>query len=402
MWSALRHAKQAACSFARRHKKMMIATGFGAACAGGAYYAYLRMLNEAERYSQQIQEQMAEHQRLQLALGSTAEQSRATVRRFLPKIKARLYQLLDLESVVKDLKTLDRMQRSRRNALWEDAKILAVTRYVTSLLAFGLWHLLVYAQISIIGKRLFESKKAERIERQKKREEAEERARHIFLTSGLEYFIEEALQKIKTHVEVVVKDNKQLQAWKVSQKTAVIADELNELLQDLFLAVLPTPDAVSAAGKQESSAELRKWQEFLIYPEKRNGEDEHVISLLNDLWDLLESNLFLPALQHSLGFLCGNSFQDLDDVVYGQGKFESQTVDSSTAKPFHKNLAPPLAKLIPCLQAEMNKLLLSSGPNTYAAKYSQGLNEIEAFQNFYEAVFFEQSAQDPYIGPAII
>ncbi|KAG1699543.1 hypothetical protein DVH05_012954 [Phytophthora capsici] len=398
MWSALQHAKQAACGFARRHKKLLIVTGVGAACAGGAYYAYRRMLGEAESFTRQIQAQMAEHQRLQLALGSTADESRATVRRFLPKLKTRLYQLLDLESVVQELKALDKTQKDRRNALWEDAKLLAFTRYLTGLVAFGLWHLLVFAQISIIGKRVFEKNKAgELSERQKQREQDEEQAYHSFLSSGLEYFLDEALDKIKRHVEAVVKENKQLQVWKVSRKAAVTADELNELLQALFLSVLPSPAAVAAAEKQKTSTELQKWREFLIYPDKQKGQDEHVISLLNDLWDLLESDLFLPALQHGLGFLCGNAFQDLDDVVYGSSKTVVEDAAETKKKP-----APPLAKLIPCLQAEMNKLLLSSGPDSYATKYSQGVGEMEAFRNFYEAIFFEQSAQDPYMGSALI
>ncbi|KAF4318617.1 hypothetical protein BBO99_00007236 [Phytophthora kernoviae] len=387
MWSALQHAKEAACGFARRHKKLLIVTGVGAACAGGAYYAYRRMLSEAERFTQQIQVQMAEHQRLQLALGSTADESRATVRRFLPRLKTRLYQLLDLEGVVQELKTLDKTQKTRRNALWEDAKLLAVTRYLTALVAFGLWHLLVFAQVSVIGKRVFEKNKTgELSERQKQREEAEEQAHHAFLSSGLEYFLDEALGKIKTHVEAVVRNNKQLQSWKVSRKAAVQPEELNELLQALFLAVLPSPATIKASENQNDSAELSMWRGFLIYPDKQKGQDEHVISLLNDLWDLLESDLFMPALQHSLGFLCGNAFQDLDDVEVKAQK-----------KP-----APPLAKLIPCLQSEMGKLLMASGPDSYVTKYSQGVGEMEAFRNFYEAIFFEQSAQEAHMGSALI
>ncbi|KAG2889086.1 hypothetical protein PC114_g18111, partial [Phytophthora cactorum] len=158
---------------------------------------------------------------------------------------------------------------------------------------------------------------------------------------------------------------------------------------------------VAAAEKQKDSAELHKWREFLIYPDKQKGQDEHVISLLNDLWDLLESDLFMPALQHSLGFLCGNAFQDLDDVVYGPSKPEARVVEDN-AEPAKKKPAPPLAKLIPCLQTEMSKLLLSSGPDSYAAKYSQGVGEMEAFRNFYEAIFFEQSAQDTYMGSTLI
>ncbi|KAE9343893.1 hypothetical protein PF008_g9482 [Phytophthora fragariae] len=401
MWSAFKAVDL--CGFARRHKKLLIASGVGAACAGGAYYAYRRMLGEAERFTQQLQLQMAEHQRLQMALGSTADESRATVRRFLPRLKTRLFQLLDLESVVQELKTLDKTQKSRRNALWEDAKLLAVTRYVTALVAFGLWHLLVFAQVSIIGKRVFEkSDGAALSERQKLREQAEEQAHHAFLTSGLEYFLDEALDKIKAHVEAAVRENKQLQGWKVSRKAAVSAEELNELLQALFLAVLPSPAAVAAAEKQEDLKELRKWRAFLIYPDKQQGQDEHVISLLNDLWDLLESDLFMPAVQHSLGFLCGNAFQDLDDVVYGPSKPEPRVVEDSAAEPPQKKPAPPLAKLIPCLQSEMNKLLMSSGSVSYAAKYSQVVGEMEAFRNFYEAIFFEQSAQGSYMGSALI
>ncbi|CAI5712389.1 unnamed protein product [Peronospora farinosa] len=377
MWSAF---KETACGFARRHKKLLVVTGVSAACAGGAYYAYKRMLNEAERLTKQIQEQMVEHQRLQLALSSTTDESRATVRRFLPRLKTQLYHLLDLENVVQELKRLDKTQKNERNALWEDAKLLAFTRYFTTLVAFGLWHLLVFAQVSIIGKRVFDKN-----------------TRLVRLVNH------KGLSKLKTHVETVVSKNTQLQTWQVSCKATVRADELNELLQTLFLAVMPSLTAVAAAEKHEESTELNMWREFLIYPDKQKDQDEHVICLLNDLWDLLESDLFMPALQHSLRFLCGNAFQDLDDVVYGPSKQECRVVEDNAAELPEKKPAPPLAKLIPCLQAETNKLLLpSGGPNSYAAKYSQGVEEMEAFRNFYEAIFFEQSTQDSYMKPNII
>ncbi|CAI5703020.1 unnamed protein product [Peronospora effusa] len=401
MWSA---CKETACGFARRHKKLLVVTGVSAACAGGAYYAYKRMLNEAEQLTKQIQEQMVEHQRLQLALSSTTDESRATVRRFLPRLKTQLYHLLDLENVVQELKRLDKTQKNERNALWEDAKLLAFTRYFTTLVAFGLWHLLVFAQVSIIGKRVFDKNtRLVRLVNREQEKETEEQAHHTFLSSGLEYFLDKGLSKLKTHVETVVSKNTQLQTWQVSCKATVRADELNELLQTLFLAVMPSLTAVAAAEKHEESTELNMWREFLIYPDKQKDQDEHVICLLNDLWDLLESDLFMPALQHSLRFLCGNAFQDLDDVVYGPSKQECRVVEDNTAELPEKKPAPPLAKLIPCLQAETNKLLLSSGgPNSYAAKYSQGVEEMEAFRNFYEAIFFEQSTQDSYMGPNII
>ncbi|RMX70436.1 hypothetical protein DD238_000374 [Peronospora effusa] len=362
------------------------------------------MLNEAEQLTKQIQEQMVEHQRLQLALSSTTDESRATVRRFLPRLKTQLYHLLDLENVVQELKRLDKTQKNERNALWEDAKLLAFTRYFTTLVAFGLWHLLVFAQVSIIGKRVFDKNtRLVRLVNREQEKETEEQAHHTFLSSGLEYFLDKGLSKLKTHVETVVSKNTQLQTWQVSCKATVRADELNELLQTLFLAVMPSLTAVAAAEKHEESTELNMWREFLIYPDKQKDQDEHVICLLNDLWDLLESDLFMPALQHSLRFLCGNAFQDLDDVVYGPSKQECRVVEDNTAELPEKKPAPPLAKLIPCLQAETNKLLLSSGgPNSYAAKYSQGVEEMEAFRNFYEAIFFEQSTQDSYMGPNII
>ncbi|CAI5746154.1 unnamed protein product [Peronospora destructor] len=332
------------------------------------------MMNEAEQLTKQIQEQMAEHQRLQLALGSTTDESRATVRRFLPQLKTQLYYLLDLEHVVQELKMLDKTQKSERNALWEDAKLLAFTRYLTTLVAFGLWHLLVFAQVSIIGKRVFDKNKKRLLRlSNREQEETEQQAHHTFLSSGLEYFLDKGLSQLKTHVEAVVSKNKQVQTWKLQRRST------------------------------KNQTELNMWREFLIYPDKQKDQDEHVICLLNDLWDLLESDLFMPALQHSLGFLCGNAFQDLDDVVYGPSTQEHRVVEDNATELPEKKPAPPLAKLIPCLQAEMNKLLLpSGGPNSYAAKYSQGIGEIEAFRNFYKAIFFEQSTQDSYMGPNFI
>uniref|UniRef100_K3X6D2 Peroxisomal biogenesis factor 3 n=1 Tax=Globisporangium ultimum (strain ATCC 200006 / CBS 805.95 / DAOM BR144) TaxID=431595 RepID=K3X6D2_GLOUD len=386
MWSALQHAKEATFGFARRHKKLVIATGVTAACVTGAYYAYNRMVQEAEKFTQQLQRQMAEHQRLQLSLASTTEESNATVQRFLPRLKSKLYALVDLESVVQELKTLDKTQKAKRNALWERAKNLALTRYFTALIAFGLWHLLVFAQVSIIGKRVFEKSKVEKdlfaFGSREEEEKAHAAAHHTFLASGLEYFLDEGLQKIKAHVEHAVTTNEQLKTWDVSRKAKVEREELNELLQSIFLSILPSPSVLESP----EAPELALWRSFLIYADKKPSQNEHVISLLNDLWDLLDSDLFAPALQHSLGFLCGNAFQDLNEVVYGvtSHKIIEEEEEARLQKP-----APPLAKLIPCLQSEISKLL-SSGQDSYVFKYSQGVGEMETFRNFYEAIFFQQ------------
>ncbi|TYZ64023.1 hypothetical protein PybrP1_003542 [[Pythium] brassicae (nom. inval.)] len=392
MWSALQHAKSQALGFARRHKKLLVATTVTAACAAGAYYAYTRMVHEAEKFTQQLQRQMAEHQRLQLSLASTTEESSATVQRFLPRLRSRLYALVDLESVVQELKALDKTQRARRNALWEQAKTLALTRYFTALVAFGLWHLLVFSQVAIIGKRVFEKSKANAetfaFASREDEEKAHAAAHHAFLASGLEYFLGEGLEKIKSHVERVVASNDQLKSWEVSRKAKVEREELNELLQSIFLAVVPSQTGSSSVASDHGGEQLALWRSFLIYSDKKPSQNEHVISLLNDLWDLLDSDLFAPALQHSLGYLCGNAFQDLNEVVYGFVASEHRVIEEEEeirrTKP-----APALAKLIPCLQAEIGKLL-SSGPESYVFKYSQGVGEMEQFRNFYEAIFFQQ------------
>lgn len=214
MWSALRHAREAACGFARRHRRVLIASAAGAACVGGAVYAYRRVVSETERFSRQLQRQLVEHQRLQLALRSTTDESAAAVRRFLPKLRARLYALVDLESVVQELKAVRKADRARRNALWEDAKRLAFTRYLTGLVAFALWHLLVFAQLAVIGKRVFEKNRdaGDALGGSTSAQEEEDKAHHAFLASGLEYFLEEALVKIKSHVERAVADSALLQS----------------------------------------------------------------------------------------------------------------------------------------------------------------------------------------------
>lgn len=214
MWSALRHAREAACGFARRHRRVLVAATVGAACVGGAVYAYRRVVSETERFSRQLQRQLAEHQRLQLALRSTTDESAAAVRRFLPKLRARLHALVDLERVVQELKAVRKADRSRRNALWEEAKRLAFTRYLTGLVAFALWHLLVFAQLAVIGKRVFERNAGDAGDAVAGAgtQEEEDKAHHAFLASGLEYFLEEALGQIKTHVERAVANNALLQS----------------------------------------------------------------------------------------------------------------------------------------------------------------------------------------------
>jgi hypothetical protein len=174
----------------------------------------------------------------------------------------------------------------------------------------------------------------------------------------------------------------------VSRKLKVEREELNDLLQSLYLSILPPQQSVSTRAEDAHAL----WRSFLIYPEKKPGQSEPVISLLNDLWDLLESELFGPALQHSLGFLCGNAFQDLNEVVYGVSNNRFERVDeTSPSQQQQTRPSPPLAKLIPALQTEVHKLLTNAGHESYLIKYSQGVCEMEAFRGFYEAIFFEQS-----------
>lgn len=212
MWTALRHAREAVCGFARRHRRVLIAATVGAAAVGGAVYAYRRVVSEAERFSQQMQRQLVEHQRLQLALRSTTDESAAAVRRFLPRLRARLYALTDLEAVVAELKAGRKGDRVKRNELWEDAKRLALARYLTALLAFALWHLLVFAQLAVIGKRVFERGKNGDNGGISTVDE-EDKAHHAFLASGLEYFLDDALDRIKDHVELAVNNSALLQSY---------------------------------------------------------------------------------------------------------------------------------------------------------------------------------------------
>lgn len=217
MWSALEHAWASVGGFVRRHKTLVVATGVTAACSLGCYYAYSRMVSEAQRFTRQLQSQMAQHQRLQLSLASATEESHATVLRFLPRLKKKVYALVGLESVVQQLKQLDKSHKSERKQLWQQAKLLAVTRYFTALLALGAWHLLVFAQVSIIGKRVFEKGDPDNqspifCSDDDARDKATVQAQHEFLVSGLEYFLNDGLERIKSHVESAVAANPLLQS----------------------------------------------------------------------------------------------------------------------------------------------------------------------------------------------
>jgi peroxin-3 len=266
MWDALTHARNRICGFARRHKKMVVFTGVTALCGAGAYYAYRKMLNETEKFGLQLQKQMAEHQILQYSMLKTQEESHAAVKRFIPSLKKRLYKILDLEQIVTSLKELDKNEKKKRNELWEEAKIigkllkkytyythtvyfsshktmtLGITRYLTGTYAIALLHLLVFAQLSIMGRRSFEeSAKKKHLQQlqghshnnnstdsrpflsgsntaenssggemdnhneMKEKKEIINAAQHEFLASGIEYFLENGLEKLCIHVQKAVK-----------------------------------------------------------------------------------------------------------------------------------------------------------------------------------------------------
>ena len=99
----------------------------------------------------------------------------------------------------------------------------AFVRYFVGLYAFALLHLLLYAQLSIVGMRSFETPIKKKVHALAAEDGAhsmddaeeinpkEEAAKHEFLSSGLEYFLGTGLTKLKDHVDAAVAANDTLE-----------------------------------------------------------------------------------------------------------------------------------------------------------------------------------------------
>jgi hypothetical protein len=149
---------------------------------------------------------------------------------------------------------------------------------------------------------------------------------------------------------------------------------------------------------------LAVWRECLIYSDKKSSQNEEVISLLNDLWDLYDSPLFTDALREVLDFTFNLTWKELQEAVYVKKNTQedltttdtdaadtettimSTSISSPPSPPSHPS-SPPLAKLIPQMKAALASVFQKTKSTTLE------ISSLPHFHTFAEAVFFQHDPE---------
>jgi Peroxin-3 len=167
--STMHHVHQA-CSFIRRHKRVIALAGVTAAAIAGVCKVRADLQTIAAMQAEQ-QARAAEERRFRLYIGRARSECRVAVLSFLPTLRRRLYTTVDIATPVRDLKLLRQSQQNvdaaadaseesdlaaAETALWDAVKVTGFTRLVLAMYSFSALNLMLRLQLHILGRHSYE------------------------------------------------------------------------------------------------------------------------------------------------------------------------------------------------------------------------------------------------------
>eukprot|EP00953_Heterococcus_sp_UTEX-ZZ885_P035863 18503-Heterococcus_DN1.PRE.1 len=164
------HHVHQACSFIRRHKRVIALAGVTAAAIAGVCKVRADLHTIAAMQAEQ-QARAAEERRFRLYIGRARSECRVAVLSFLPTLRRRLYTTVDIATPVRDLKLLRQSQQNAdaaadaseesdlaaaETALWDAVKVTGFTRLVLAMYSFSALNLMLRLQLHILGRHSYE------------------------------------------------------------------------------------------------------------------------------------------------------------------------------------------------------------------------------------------------------
>ena len=139
-------------NFAERHYKKFVLTG---AVVGGAYL--LKHYAERKFYEWQEREmdQLLERSKKQQHFESTDRTCNITISSVMMKVEAQIAKSLDSDEITLLLKN----KAPNKKELWDQLKVIAISRIVTYIYANSMLVILLKTQVHILGANLFKANK---------------------------------------------------------------------------------------------------------------------------------------------------------------------------------------------------------------------------------------------------
>ncbi|XP_056020374.1 serine/threonine-protein kinase RIO1-like [Ostrea edulis] len=340
----------------KKHRRKFI---YGGMFIGGVYMAY----RYAHRRMKEIQEKEANecltHARRQHHFDSNQRTCNMTVLSMVPNLREILQQMFDTESITEILKS----NPSNKLELWEELKILSVTRMVCVIYACSMMSLLIRVQLNVIGGYIYlqnnnssaqDKERPESLPFQQGTPIIPKPVQERYL-SEIKYLMDKGICQLGELIKSAVK--KEISS--ISLKEQLTLHNVESCLEHIRERLETSPEISSLSSPTLQLCPYMFPPENSSFTVHQGTDDEMYECLMQETRDILESADFHTVLKTCLD----RGFQKLLDLLADSYKTNLQTSDlNNSHNTDYLQGGIPMAKLIPIFNGSLYKLG-SDAPN---------------------------------------
>ena len=350
-------------SFVKRHKRKFIALGVAAGVGGAAYYYTKKLVEDGmaqvEEMGKALQESLVVQQLGEEELRRVSAECAETIRDFIVPVRRQIQKCTDARPIAAKLKavrasssaspspgkkensesgsngaTLSAAKESEK--LWEDLKVVILTRMISETYAIVLLSLLLRVQLHVMARATFAEivqLHREKAAGRRASEDAEfeskvtQSVREKFLFKASEHFVRPGVKSLVSRVKAGVASASS--EWKMGADATVSRTEIVEMISERIRGAIEQGDRAwlidclfdgGADGKD------------LMKGEGNSNDDAEerllIQSMLDETMDMIESPHFMQVLLEGIDAafeVLGNSMRERDysdNMKIGEGEEE--------------------------------------------------------------------------------
>eukprot|EP00871_Galdieria_phlegrea_P005536 jgi/Galph1/5984/GphlegSOOS_G4544.1 len=372
-------------SFIQRHRRKLVLAGF----LGAAFYGIYRLNKAYKSLQTQLESNSSRKDTysIQKKFRTCQKTTVFTVCSFLPRLKSRLWELIELETIVGQLRKNTGVSEEKKRELWEQLKIQSFVRFLCSVYSMPLLYLFITLKVSLLGRYLTEELKVslkvhdhsehigsdeldslfQELQNFRTAQSIDRRTQQAYLQVTAEF-----LQRFLELLEGLVKDAVERELLNVSVEEFVDSSFIGAVLAHIREhvegeAIFELPGLIAESEIQ--AVENRGFQ-------TRLSVEDSLLSLLNETADIMDSGDFSDVLREVI------------DIVFENVNIQMFSVFSTLHQEKNKI---PLAQFLPKLAAFTSPMFLDSPSNNYVSLMS----ELDCVENFAVSVFLSGEKQTP-------
>ncbi|KAM8946284.1 peroxisomal biogenesis factor 3 isoform 2-T2 [Pelodytes ibericus] len=335
-------------NFLKRHKRKFM---FFGAFAGGVYilgkYAQKKIREIQER---EAAEYIAQARR-QYHFESNQRTCNMTVLSMLPALKETVMQQLNSESLTSLLKS----RPANKIEIWEDLKIISFSRSIVAVYSTCMLIVLLRVQLNIIGGYIYLDNSS--VGKNGTTLQASPEVQQQYLSS-IQHLLGDGLTELITTVKQAV----QRELGSLSLKHSLSLLELEEKIKEIRRQIEGSMESPGLVGSECKSRLCRYMMSDEENPLNTQAcglteKDVTTIRLLNETWDMLESQDFSTVLNSCLSRGFGRLLDSIAEF------FQPNEREVNQNSPVN-SINLPLAKIIPIINGQIHTIC-SEMPNHF-------------------------------------